>query len=216
MTPRQKHGHELREDLIVHEIGHAVVGYELGIAEGGIELRHPSTGELARARYSRISATPRSIMIRGLAGSFVQANIASDHLDAHLRDHILRGTLFAGYKEHLTNRTVPSAVIAAGFYGDWERVILTAEEFCSNIDDILCELDAAYTKLLAIYNNGSVKDKVMEMRQDFIQWLDEDNPTIAVAPMLIYPPDRLLKILKGSNRFRRKLRHPKGATKQPN
>ena len=34
MTPRQKHQHEVPDDAIVHELGHAVVGNELGIAEG--------------------------------------------------------------------------------------------------------------------------------------------------------------------------------------
>lgn len=57
MTPRDRFEHDVSDDVIIHELGHAVVGHVLGIKEGGIELCDPASGEVARAHFSVIGAS---------------------------------------------------------------------------------------------------------------------------------------------------------------
>ena len=198
MTPREKYQHRVSDDVIVHELGHAIIGNEVGIMERGIELRDPSTGEIARAHYSTKGVDKRLLIIRGLAGMYVQARIAPVCLPFDLCGQILTGTLFSKHLTNIMAATVPPSVTNAGFQGDWGRIMEIAKGVSKDQSGILAQLNSAHASLQTLFINGKIEPKVKAGKRDFEQWFDMDDDNVQFMEHLIYPFSRLKVALNRS------------------
>jgi len=196
MTPKQKYGHPVPDDVIVHEVGHAVIGIEIGIEDGGIELCDPQTGEIARSHYSNRNATPRMLIVRAIAGAYAQADLAREQLPEELCRQILDGGIFSDNIESIREREVPIAVCEAGFTGDWANAVLAAEKLCETPDAVLLELASAHAELRALYEKRDVRAKILAIKADFLEWLDADDENVPFSTSQFYGSSRLRKQLE--------------------
>ena len=196
MTPREKYGHEVTDDVIIHELGHAIAGHEIGIVEGGIELCDPATGEVARAHYSTNGTTARKRIVRGLAGAYTQTRVNPKALPEGLSEQILRGSIFINYAAEIDSGSVPQLVKEAGLYGDWERIVSEARETAQEIDAIISELRSAHQDLALIYDNRRIEQKVSHAKRDFQMWLDQHDEDVPFMERLFYPIGRLSAVLE--------------------
>lgn len=195
MTPRQRHGAEMPRDVMIHELGHAIVRAELGVFESGIELCDPSTGEPARAHFSARKATPRMMMIRGLAGIYTQAQIAPESFQPELLNTLRDGTFFSRRRSWIELQKVPPDVQDHGFQGDWCSVVSIARSKEPMTDGIIGVLDEALRELQAFSSDWGIGRRVELALTDFNRWFDEDDQGIEHVPMLIYRYARLREFL---------------------
>lgn len=187
----------MSSDILIHELGHTVVGHELGILEGGIQLCDPATGELARAHFSIKGTTRKARIARGLGGAYAQAKIRPNDLPEGLPEQILDGSVFSSHADHIEAGTVPEIVAYAGFSGDWQSVIRVAHETAQNVSEIVEELESAHRCLAVIFQDRQLEKKILRAMTDFETWLDQHDDDIPFMPMLIYPATRLIEVLNG-------------------
>lgn len=74
MSPADRLSDFPADSTIVHELGHVLVGLEIGAQEQGIEFPMVVYDELARAWWGEGHATPWQRMVRGLAGMYIRPN----------------------------------------------------------------------------------------------------------------------------------------------
>ena len=86
--------------VVIHEVGHMVVGLHLGVDEQGIEFRE-SGGDLAKAWYR--CAGPEQLMMRSLAGISAHVLMVPSSLEPRIRAAYLHSVLFTPDHPHYSS-----------------------------------------------------------------------------------------------------------------
>jgi hypothetical protein len=121
VTPLERLGCIPRGDAIFHEIGHLLVGFSIGIVEGGIEFLPPSSGDIARAQCNLPKGEPLRAIMRSLGGMHCQALLCPHSIVEDPRTKILATNLFSTIKSFELTPSLAQQFIDHGFVGDWEK-----------------------------------------------------------------------------------------------
>jgi hypothetical protein len=187
MTPSERLKSNPSDEVITHEIGHLVIGLELGLHEGGIEFIESHPSEIARAHFNRQGAKPIQIIIRGLAGMYCQALCFPESIINDLfRTQILQHGLFLEPSVLATNSPVAIVIIKNGFIGDWERILYEAASNTSNAQETLKLLHKAHCKLISISKTVHLASIALQLLEDVKKWMKTDNEDMLYAPAIFY------------------------------
>ena len=200
MTPSERLKGSPPDEVIVHELGHLVIGVELGLPEGGIEFTENHPSEVARAYYNRSDVTPIQIIIRGLAGMYCQALcFPKSIIDDSLRAQILKHGLFLELSALAGNSPIAKAIRRNGFIGDWRCILHEATSNASNSKETLRLLHKAHGNLISIAKKVNLPRVVLRLLADVKDWMNTDNEDMPYAPAIIYSVNRARLVLRKSS-----------------
>jgi hypothetical protein len=94
MTPADRLAQFPPDAAIIHELGHTLIGLEVGVQEDSIEFPMKVVDEVARAWCKEGFASAGQMIERGLAGMYFQSLLTPDSLDAGFVASVLDGSVF--------------------------------------------------------------------------------------------------------------------------
>jgi hypothetical protein len=94
----------LSEADIFHEVGHMVIGIEIGLIEDCIRLTDPTTGNKAQAHYSRYRVKPDKLVQRSLSGILSVLEFRPSYFPEALRMKLVEGAVDTWFDENSPHR----------------------------------------------------------------------------------------------------------------
>jgi hypothetical protein len=195
MTPLQRIKAPTKE-VIVHELGHLLVGLEIGLIESGIEFTENDPHEVARAHYSKRNSVPEQVAIRSLAGMYSQAVCLPSSLEDELNELLLKCHLFKDSSVLAIDSPVAGMMSRHGFIGDWKCLILQAKEFSDAESPQLDGLRTAHEKLVELFGARNIQAAITALLNDVADWLETDDEELDYGGWVFYPRARAEKALK--------------------
>lgn len=197
MTPLERLNSAPSYPVLIHEVGHLLVGLDLNLSEGGIEFVLNPCDEFARAHYNSTGATHQSRIMRALAGMYFQALMAPGSIlekSEKLCFSILNASLFQEYFYEIKHGQVPADVLTNRFKGDWNCAISVASAQSQHNSDKLLILESSLMQLRQMVDAHSLKTVAEALVADVQYWLTTDDVDVAYAPLIIYPINRARRI----------------------
>jgi len=206
VTPAERLRYAPQDWVIVHELGHLIVGLDLRLTEGGIEFTENCSSDVARAHYNRNDANPTQVIVRGLAGMYCQALCFPESIVGDsLRIQLLEGKLFAKPSTVVDDAPIWGIMRRNGFVGDWQCVLHEAKIATDNPQNAIRCLQEAHNTLKSIAKKINLRGAAFKLLEDVKDWLNTQNDDVLYAPVLIYPPNRAQAKLVNL------LRHPRSS-----
>jgi len=172
---------------IVHELGHVLVGFEIGADEQGIEFPTIVHDELARAWWAEGHATAWQRMTRGLAGMYFQALLEPQSLDVGFVADLLDGSLLDCEAPPMLD----ACMCEQGFHGDWERVKHAAADLDVMPATWMPNLRLAAEEMRSLVAARSLDQLAATMKEVIKTWLFTENEDAPFWAMILYPPKQL-------------------------
>ena len=129
-TPAQRLGRVPPDSVLVHELGHMLVGIELGVRGASVEFLVNNSIDQARAWYSQMGLGPETIAARGIAGAVAQVKRCPDTIREPLRERLAVGTLFDSPSCLKKSGTIDKLMVSHGFNGDWDCLKQQGARIC--------------------------------------------------------------------------------------
>lgn len=172
---------------IVHELGHVLVGFEIGAEEQGIEFTTVVQNELARAWWTEGHATAWQRMIRGLAGMYFQALLEPQSLEADFVTDLLDG----GLLDCEAPSMLDACMCEQGFHGDWERVKHAAADLEAMPATWMPNIRLAAEEMRSLVATRSLDQLAVSMKDMIKIWLSTEHEDAPFWAFVLYPPELL-------------------------
>lgn len=169
------------DSVILHELGHLLVGLELGVEEGGIEFVTYACDEIARARYlggQYVQAW--QVAVRAFAGMYFQARL-TQVLSPGFQSALLNGSLLAPIPGDIDAR-----MDAEGCIGDWQGACGMAAQLSASPRKHQRLLRDALEETVAITEDRNLLPLANALLPRVKAWLTTDIPELLPGDLVIY------------------------------
>jgi hypothetical protein len=187
MTPQDRVNPS--SEVIIHELGHLLVGCELGLTEGGIEFTENNPYQVAKAHYTQY-CTISQIVVRSIAGMYAQATCVPDSVEDDLRERILTCTLFDDASVLSYDSTMADTMVRHGFIEDWQILIAQAKASTDLETEQLLLLRTAHEQLIELFSSRDLQHSLSVLKDDVAEWLRTEDDELADSPRVFYRRDR--------------------------
>ncbi len=176
MTARDKFGEKLERHVVIHELGHCVVGRLLGFRENGAEFFRSGSSDSGHVGFQWDQGTPaHPLLMRALAGIYSQAVIVPESVCDNMREQVIEGEFEAGLRDMIErNRFLPE-IHSEGLAGDWVFIWEIGRRAGLSTDDLVIAVDRAHKALAKLFEDEGFKSMFLACEADLNTWFDTDD-----------------------------------------